>query len=177
MNRSALLILTASLAGVVQAQSPVSLMITAQKTVYNNAKNNWLKTAEKMPEGDYNYKPTPEVQTFAERVAHMANQIGGCSRVRGEQKQNPAAGKTSKADLTAALKASFDECDAAWETMNDTSAMELMAGGRGGQAPKLQTLVQNNVHLNEVYGATAVYLRLKGLVPPSTAQAAPPPRR
>jgi len=166
VNCTAVLLLSASL-GVVYAQSPVSLLISAQKNVYTSAKNNWLKTAEKMPEQDYNFKPTPDVQSFGERIAHMAGQAAGCARIRGEQKQNPATGKTSKADLTAALKASFDECDAAWETMNDTTAMELMAG-RGGQTPKIQTLIQNNVHLNEVYGATAVYLRLKGVVPPSS---------
>jgi|SwirhirootsSR2_FD_contig_41_7276105_length_620_multi_1_in_0_out_0_1 hypothetical protein len=168
MNRIALLILTASLAGVVHAQTPIGALITAQKAAYNSAKNNWIKTAEKMPEENYSYKPTPDVQTFAERVAHMAGQIGGCSRIKGEAKQNPATGKTSKADLVAALKASFDECDAAWESMNDTTAVEMMAGRGGAQTPKIGTLIQNNVHLNEVYGATAVYLRLKGIVPPSS---------
>jgi len=168
MNRSALFVLAASVAGVVYAQSPMSMLITAQKATYNGVKNNWLKTAEKMPEGDYNYKPVPEVQSFAERVAHMAGQAAGCARIRGEQKPNPATGKTSKADLVAALKASFDECDAAWEAMTDTTAVELMAGRGGGQTPKIATLIGNNIHLNEVYGATAVYLRLKGIVPPSS---------
>lgn len=168
MHRIAVLILTASFAGIVQAQTPIGALITAQKNAYNGVKNNWLKTAEKMPEENYNYKPTPDVQSFGERVAHMAGQIAGCSRLRGEAKQNAATGKTSKADLVAALKASFDECDAAWETMNDTTALEMMAGRGGAQAPKIATLIQNNVHLNEVYGATAVYLRLKGIVPPSS---------
>ena len=167
MYRIAALVLTGSLAAIVQAQTPIGALITAQKNAYNGVKNNWLKMAEKMPEENYSYKPTPDVQSFGERVAHMAGQIGGCSRIRGEAKQNMATGKTSKPDLTAALKASFDECDAAWESMNDTTAMEMMAG-RGGQQPKLATLIQNNVHLNEVYGATAVYLRLKGIVPPSS---------
>jgi hypothetical protein len=168
MHRIAALVLTASLAAIVQAQTPIGALVAAQKNAYNGVKNNWLKMADKMPEADYNYKPTADVQSFGERVAHMAGQIAGCSRIRGEAKQNMATGKTSKADLVAALKGSFDECDAAWESMNDTSALEMMAGRGGQQQPKIATLIQNNVHLNEVYGATAVYLRLKGIVPPSS---------
>ena len=171
MNRSTMVILAASavsLGGVVYAQTPIGALITAQKNTYNGVKGNWLKTAEKMPEENYNFKPTPDVQSFAERVAHMAGQAAGCSRIKGEAKPNPATGKTSKADLVAALKASFDECDAAWESMNDTTAVEMMAGRGGAMTPKIATLIGNNVHLNEVYGATAVYLRLKGIVPPSS---------
>ncbi len=169
MHRIAALVLTASFAGIVQAQTPIGALITAQKNAYNGVKGNWLKMAEKMPEENYSYKPTPDVQSFAERVVHMAGQIAGCSRVKGgEAKQNPITGKTAKADLVAGLKASFDECDAAWEAMNDTTAVEMMAGRGGAMSPKIATLIQNNVHLNEVYGATAVYLRLKGIVPPSS---------
>ncbi len=59
-----------------------------------------------MPEDAYSFKPSPELQDFGQRVAHMAAMIGTCSRVKGgEPKQSQATGKTSKADLVAALKA------------------------------------------------------------------------
>jgi len=166
--RSALLILAASLYAVVHAQTPVALMVNQGKAQFNSIKNNLLRAAEKMPEDAYSFKPTPELQSFGERVAHMAAQIGTCSRVKGgEPKQNQAAGKTSKADLVAALKAALDECDAAWATINETTAMETMAG-RGGQTTKLGTLIGNTIHDNEVYGTMTVYMRLKGQVPPSS---------
>jgi uncharacterized damage-inducible protein DinB len=168
VNRPALLTFATALCAFVYAQSPTALMVNQGKAQYNSIKNNLTKAAEKMPEDAYSFKPTPELQSFGERVAHMANQIGTCSRVKGgEPKQNQAAGKTSKADLVAALKAAFAECDAAWEMMNETTAMETMAG-RGGQTTKLGTLIQNNIHDNEVYGTMTVYMRLKGLVPPSS---------
>ena len=168
MNRIAVLILSASL-GVVYAQPPVSLLVTQGKNSWNGIKGNLLKAAEKMPEADYGFKPTPELQNFGERVAHMANMIGNCSRVRGgEPKQNQATGKTSKADLVAALKAGLDECDAAWATINDTTAMETVTGGRGGPQTKIGTLLGNTIHANEVYGTMTVYMRLKGQVPPSS---------
>ena len=169
MNRTAVLIISASLAAGVYAQSPIAALITQGKNSWNTIKNNLDKAAEKMPEGDYNYRPTPEVQTYAERVAHMAAMIGTCSRVKGgEPKQNPAAGKTSKADLVAALKSALAECDEAWATMNETTAMETLTGGRGGPQAKIGALLGNTIHANEVYGTMGVYLRMKGVVPPSS---------
>src|SRR5215472_3748986 len=117
-----------------------------------------------MPEENYSFKPTPEMQSFGERIAHVANQIGTCSSLTGDRKPNPAQGKTSKADIVAALKTSFDACDAAWDAMNDKTAMEMMAG-RGGQTSKLSVLIRNNMHDQEMYGYLSPYMRLKGVVP------------
>src|SRR3954454_24180686 len=138
--------------GALLAQSPV---IAEQKAAYTNNKNNLIKAAEKMPEEAYSFKPTPEMQSFGERIGHIANQIGTCSAMTGERKPSQATGKTAKADLVAALKASFDVCDAAWESMNDKTAMETMAG-RGGQVTKLGTLIRNTNHDSEMYGYISV---------------------
>ena len=63
---------------------------------------------------------------------------------------------------------SADECDAAWATVTDANAAELVGGGRM-QRSRLGSLISSVViHGNEEYGYMAVYLRLKGIVPPST---------
>src|SRR6185369_8444131 len=108
VNRTLLLILAASIGGALNAQT--SALIAEGKASYNGIKNNLMKAADKMPEDAYSFKPTPDLQSFGERVAHVAGQIGTCSGLTGERKPNPATGKTSKADLVAALKASFDAC-------------------------------------------------------------------
>ena len=167
MNRSLLLIMAAALASVAQAQS-VGPMITEAKTSYNNVKNFILKAAEKMPEADYGFKPTPELQSFGQRVAHIAGQIRGCSSLTGEPKQSTAKPDSKKEELVAALKASFDACDAAWESMNEKTAVETVAGRGGAQRPKLAALIGNTMHIDEVYGTMTVYMRLKGVVPPSS---------
>ena len=169
MNRTTV-ILAASLAcaGAALAQNPV---IAEQKAAYTANKNNLIKAAEKMPEEAYSFKPTPEMQTFGERIAHIANQIGTCSSMTGERKPSPAAGKTSKADLVAALKASFDACDAAWDAMNNDTAHEMVAGRGGQQRTKITALIGNTTHNTELYGYIAVYMRLKGVVPPTSDRA------
>ena len=168
MNRFAatLFVLSLGAAGALQAQT--NPLIAENKAAYNNVKNNLLKAAEKMPEDAYSFKPTPEMQTFGQRMAHIANQIGTCSAMTGERKQSDANSKTAKADLVAALKASFDACDAAWDSMNDKTAMEMIAGRGGAQRSKLGALIGNTTHDVEMYGYLSVYLRLKGVVPPSS---------
>lgn len=165
MNRTAVLIFAASLAGALHAQNPVIKEARAQ---YDRVKTNILKAAEKMPEDAYSFKPTPEQQTFGERMVHIANQIRGCSRVAGEQKQPNLKENPSKTDIVAALKASFDACDAAWDSMNDTTAHEMMAGRGNTQTSKIGTLIGNTNHDSEMYGYISVYMRLKGVVPPSS---------
>jgi uncharacterized damage-inducible protein DinB len=168
MNRYAVVLLAMSLAGSCVLQAQTNPLISESKNAYTSVKNNLLKAAEKMPEDAYSFKPTPEVQSWGQRIAHVANQIGTCSAMTGERKQSDAASKTAKADLVAALKASFDACDAAWDSMNDKTAMEMIAGRGGAQRSKLGTLIQNTVHDTEMYGYLSVYMRLKGVVPPSS---------
>jgi uncharacterized damage-inducible protein DinB len=155
-------------ASMVQAQTadPLSSEV---KQAYNGIKNNLVKMAEKMPEENYTFKPTPDIRAFGQLVGHIADsQARTCSAVKGgEPKAVNAASKTSKADLVAALKESFVICDAAYESLTDATAAEMIKTARG-QRTKLGALVGNTVHDNEEYGYMSVYLRLKGVVPPSS---------
>jgi uncharacterized damage-inducible protein DinB len=149
------------------AQEVPSLVAEA-KQAYTSVKTNLLKAAEKMPAESYDFKPTPEIRTFGALMAHIADaQKRNCSAARGEMKQGTAASKTSKEDLVAAMKDSIAECDAAFEALTDANANDLVKF-RNGQRRRLAILVYNTGHDMEEYGYAAVYLRLKGLVPPSS---------
>jgi uncharacterized damage-inducible protein DinB len=138
------------------------------KQNYNMQKNALLAEADRMPAADYAFKATPEVGTFASRVAHVADaQMMICSAVKGESKKADTQGKTSKADITAALKASFEYCDDAYGTLTDATAMQSVKIF-GQPQTKLSALWGNLGHDGEMYGYMAVYLRLKGLVPPTS---------
>jgi hypothetical protein len=150
-----------------QAQIPAS-HITEGKTFYNVIKNNLISMANKMPEENYSFKPTPDIRTFAQMVAHVADvQAGACGTAAGSPKRIGAASKTTKADLVAALKESFDICDAAWDGMTDATAAEPASFGPF-KGSKLFVLEFNTYHSDEEYGYMSVYLRLKGIVPPSS---------
>jgi hypothetical protein len=152
-----------------QAQPPSANPVSTEaKNAYTSVKNNLLKMADKMSEENYAFKPTPEVRDFGATIAHIADsQMRTCSSVNGEAKQLGAASKKTKADLVAALQASFAECDKAFDALTDATAMQMIAAGRS-QRSRLGVLVGNTTHDNEEYGYLAVYLRLKGVVPPSS---------
>jgi hypothetical protein len=140
------------------------------KQNYTIVKNNHLRMAEKMPEAHYGFKPVAEIRTFGELVAHVADsQARSCSLVNGDQKAVNAASKTTKADLVAALKESYALCDAAFDALTDASATQMVKLGQSTrERSKLGLLAGMTSHSNEEYGYMAVYLRLKGIVPPSS---------
>lgn len=146
-------------------QNPLSGEV---KRMYEGTKNNLSRAAEKVPEDVYGFKPAPTVRTFGEEVGHAVewNMIS-CASVKGEPATNPAAGKTSKADLVAALKSAFDYCDAVYNSLTDASATQ-MSDFRGRQQSRLATLYFNVSHNNETYGTMVPYMRIKGIVPPSS---------
>lgn len=140
------------------------------KYMYAQSKNDVLKSAEEMPEANYSFKPVSTVRTFGQLVGHVADaQYEFCSAVIGDGKQPPGIekSKTSKADLIPALKEAFAYCDQAYDGMTDAHAAELV-DFFGHKAAKLTILDFNVSHSMEHYGNMVTYLRIKGLVPPSS---------
>jgi DinB superfamily len=151
-----------------QSQGQTPSTAEAIRQSYNAIKNNLMKAADKMPDDGYSFKPTPEERNFGGWVAHVADaQTAGCSRALGTPKTPSAGSKTSKSDLVAALKDSFDICDQAYGALTDANANDTVQSFRGPMT-RLAALAGNVVHDNECYGSMAVYLRLKGIVPPSS---------
>jgi uncharacterized damage-inducible protein DinB len=176
MNRKTALMCAVVLlcgAGLVRAQAAESPLVGATKGFGDWIKGNLMKAAEQMPEADYAFKPTPEVRSFGQVLGHAADaNYMMCSAVRGEKA--PVADvektKTTKTDLVKALGDSFAYCDKAYADMTEAKALELMTFF-GRQQPRVAVLAFNNSHNYEHYGNIVVYLRLKGLVPPSSQRA------
>ncbi len=168
MNRIFVMMIFAAFAGSVLPAQTSNPLSTEVKGSYTNIKNNILKAADKMSEENYSFKATSEVQSFGQRIAHIADaNTRTCAAIKGEQKSMDAASKTSKADLVAALKESFSYCDGVYDSMTDADATKMVTLGRG-QRSKIAALWGVVAHDNEVYGAMGVYMRLKGVVPPSS---------
>lgn len=168
MKRYFLTIVAAAFAAAFPLQAQENPLSGDAKRAYEAIKTNLARMADKMPEEHYGFQPTPEIRTFGQLVAHVADsQARNCSSVMGEAKALDAASKKSKAELVAALKESFSICDAAFNALTDASALQMVEGRRGPR-PRLGVLNGVTTHSNEEYGYMAVYLRLKGIVPPSS---------
>jgi uncharacterized damage-inducible protein DinB len=129
-----------------------------------------VAAAEKMPEENYSFKPTPDVRTFGQVVGHLADsQYYFCSQVSGEGQ--PAGSvektKTGKAELIAALKEAIAYCSKTYGAMTDAKGSETMKMMNFDFA-KLTVLSANTAHDYEHYGNMATYMRLKGVVPPTS---------
>jgi hypothetical protein len=176
MAVSAALLFAATLHAQNAPSGPASLS-DGIKQQYNSVKTNLLAAANAMPDDGYAFSPTNAERNFGGWVGHVAQaQLGTCSRIAGltpdaatmTMLQGVSNGTAaSKTDLVAALQKSFDACDAAYNGLTDANAADP-APGRGNNS-RLSALAGNVGHDNECYGSMAVYLRLKGIVPPSTA--------
>src|SRR5207248_9889957 len=116
------------------------------KQGYNGIKNNLLKMAEKMPDENYSFKASPDIRTFGQLVGHVADStMGTCSAVNGEPKKLGASSMTSKAELSAALKSAFDECDKAFDALSDSTGSQTIKMGQR-EATKLGALTRVVIH-------------------------------
>jgi uncharacterized damage-inducible protein DinB len=159
------LILAATLSA--QDSNPLSGDV---KRAYADVKNNILRSAEKMPEQDYGFRPAPRVRTFGQILGHIAQEqyLYFCAPLKGEQKSvDIERTKTTKPDLIAALHDSFAYCDSVYDKMTDAQAAEIVNTG-GSKSTRLRLLWMNIVHDESHYGNLVTYLRMKGIVPPST---------
>lgn len=150
------------------------------KRAYGQVKDWLLRSAERMPEENYSFKPTDTVRSFGQIVGHVADvQYLFCSGALGEKNPAPRIeqNKTSKAELIAALKDGFTYCDKAYDSLTDASAAKTVKFF-GGDTPKLGVLSMNIAHVAEHYGNLVTYLRMKNIVPPSSEAAnAPQPKK
>jgi hypothetical protein len=173
MSRSFLLALLGCSALIAQASNA---LVSEAKFPWTVVRDNLLKMAERMPAENYSFKPTPEIESFGQRMAHIAGaNLFVCQGVMGRQSTPSRPAATSKPELIALLKQASTTCDSAFDSLSDAAATEKINSRLGGPFPpeptrtKLATLNNMVRHSNEVYGYMCVYLRLKGIVPPSTA--------
>src|SRR5688572_8387249 len=149
--------------------------------------NYLMMAARMMPESAYGFRPTPELRTFGEQINHAtAAQYSFCNQAGMppgvERRPAPALRQvTAKADIIKALDDSVAYCDRVLAAASEAWLMEIaprLGGASSGliDGIRAHAFMYNNVHDAEDYGTVTVYLRLQGLVPPSSAlhPAAPP---
>lgn len=112
------------------------------------------KSAEMIPAEKYTYQPAKTVRTVGQLIGHIADGYNYfCPVAAGKKIEWSDAvekGKTDKATVISRLKQAADACTAAHA---------------GGAHPPL---IQNLGHTNLHYGNLITYMRMLGLVPPSS---------
>ena len=155
------------------AANPVS---AAVRTGWDGAKGNVSKAAEAMPEGDYGFRPVSTVRTYGQILAHVAGaNYVFCAAAKGEK--TPFAedafekSATTRAQIIKALSDSIAYCDAAYTALDDKRMAETVDMPFGmAKAVRARALMLNTGNVQEHYGNLVTYLRVKGVVPPSSQQ-------
>ena len=178
-SASLMLMLTASS---LAAQSPAPARPRPPQTYpaflqaqYASLKRYIIGSAEKMPAEHFSFRPAPEVMTYAGLLGHVIDvQYSFCNAVKGGA--NPAAGKaldtlTDKAALVPAVKEAFAYCDDAFAALTNENALEMLTMGtvpNQRQVARANQLTMVIAHGNEHYGNLVTYMRIHGVVPPSS---------
>ena len=169
----AVLLVCAS-APVSAADSPLTADVRKD---YQRVRDYVIRAAEKMPQEQYSFKPSDDVRTFAQQIAHVADdQYNLCAPARGEVRKAAYTAiedsLSQKAELVPALKDAFAYCDAAYSDVTDASGRQTVKFGKG-ETIRFHMLNWNLWHTWEHYGNLVVYLRMKGIVPPSSERSSP----
>ena len=153
------------------AQNPVS---DSLRSSWGGAKRNIKESAEQMTEANYNFKPSPDVRSFGEILAHVAGaSYMFCAAAKGEK--SPFAEEafektaTTKAAIVKVTNDAIAYCDGAYAAATDATLGQMVANPFGsGQVPRANPLIGQIGHDNEHYGNLITYFRIKGMVPPSS---------
>jgi hypothetical protein len=145
-----------------------------------NIKDLLLRTADKMPADRYDYRLQPVVMSFGDLIVHIASvQMGNCAQALEDRAlQEVDLSKTDKPSAQALLTQSFDYCERAFLVLSDDNASEPRGLVDGKKRPRFDHLLSAVNHNNLEYGKLSAYLRLNGVIPPSSdngTSAAPPP--
>lgn len=154
-------------------------LASVAKSMHATIRRNIADAAGEMPANEYAFRPTSQVRTFGQLIGHLVNaNLFFCSQVAGEKSPRTTNYEeiTDKAVLVKALNDSLAYCDKVYSATTDANFMQPMQIGPGVGVGRANTvrgavLMFNIAHNNEHYGNIVVYMRLKGLVPPSTARA------
>jgi uncharacterized damage-inducible protein DinB len=147
----------------------------ALRDAWTQAKTNIRGSADVMPAEKYSFKPVAGVRDYGAILAHVAGaSYEFCSAAKGEK--TPYAEDafektaTTRAAIVKALDGAIAYCDEVYKTLDDVKAGQIVNGAFGGpKGPRAALLFGNTGHYQEHYGNLVTYLRINGLVPPSSA--------
>ena len=164
-------VLLTSSTSMLHAQSSTDQSVGTARALWTQVSSYVTQAAEDMPEAKYGFKPTPDVRSFGELIAHVAgSQYMFCAVAAGDsaRAEDDIEKKkmTAKADLVAAMRASNEYCARAYHQTDDASAGKVKLFGQ--EKTRLYALLNNATHDAEHYGNLVTYLRLNGMVPPSS---------
>lgn len=163
-------------AAVLSAQERVdNPLVASSKGMYAISKDDVTGSVDKIPETLWSYQPTREVRTVGQLFAHIADgqyEFCGVATEGKPVSRNIEKTAKTKAEIVAALQEAFAYCDAVYSKLTDAKASEPVTFF-GRRLTRLGVMDFNIAHNMEHYGNLVTYMRLNGIVPPSSTPRTP----
>lgn len=144
--------------------------VAANAAMFRQMSGYIAQVAGELSEADYAYKPVATVRSFGQIIGHVAGaNYMFCAMALGEPPRNEGdieQSTTTKAGLVAAIKGANDYCARAYMLSDAAASSKIDVFGQ--QQTKMYALALNAAHNAEHYGNIITYMRMKGMVPPSS---------
>lgn len=150
-----------------QEKNPVTSVV---RGILPHRQQHIVAAAEEMPANDYSFKPTPAQMSFGHLIMHIARSNDYlCAKAADlpMPKTEELKDTDGKDKLVSALKASFDFCSTALPKVEDSKLGDTVDLWEGQKGPRATLLFELASDWADHYSAAAMYLRLKGLLPPT----------
>jgi uncharacterized damage-inducible protein DinB len=125
-----------------------------------------IAVAEAMPPDQYGFRPHPESMTFGELITHIATtNYQFCAGLKDSN--SPALpSPTDKGTIVKFLSGSFEYCSAVIPNLTDEQ-LNKTHNSPDGNLPGREVLLALYIHVAHHRGQAEIYLRDKGIKPPS----------
>ena len=165
-------VIAAALPSLVWAQTPATSITKEMAAGLQRASNDILDIAEAMPAEKYSYKPTPEMSTFADQLVHLAGLVQRfVDASKGVKTEAAHHGAMAKPELIALLKKNFQSAQDSIAQLSDGQLLEPVKFPFGDRTVTRATFWQGPLYqIRNHHGQLVVYLRMNGIVPPTTAR-------
>jgi uncharacterized damage-inducible protein DinB len=149
------------------AQNPVA---DALRHSFASARRDLVAAAEAMPDSGYRYRPTPQQMRFGEIVRHVAESNDWACRIIGGP--TPSAHSSlprvaGKPALVALLRDSFEFCAKMLSGLTDDSLAAVVWTFPNDPMTRARAILGVAGDWDDHYAQMAIYLRLKGVLPPT----------
>src|SRR5262249_16837663 len=157
---------------VLSAQTPAPSLAKELAASFQRAATEILDVAEVMPAEKYGYKPTPEVSSFGEQLVHVAGITQRfIDAAKGTKTEATSHGTMAKPEIVALLKKTFQGAQETIAPSTDAQLLEPVTFPFGDPTVTRATFWQGPLYqIRNHHGQLVVYLRMNGIVPPTTAR-------
>jgi uncharacterized damage-inducible protein DinB len=167
-----LAVVAAALPSLLWAQASAPSLAKELGATFQRAATEIIDVAEAMPAEKYGYKPTPEISSFGDQLVHVAGITQRfIDAAKGTKTDAAHHGAMAKPEVIALLKTTFQSAQEMITPLTDAQLLEPVKFPFGDRTVTRATFWQGPLfQIRNHYGQLVVYLRMNGIVPPTTAR-------